>query len=267
MWKMTATPWCSNELQHRVELGVGEGPAIDRADRDHRRGYPGRRKGGQLGVEPVRVAERDMADRVEPTSSRRPDPLHGPAVPRFHVGQLRVQTVFERAHPEQTEIREHESLVDSLVSHQVDPGTGVTIVSRERVEGNSRRQPRTLPEAPCAHRHDVAGRVDLRQVDVRAIGSGQPRITQSVLLNPDRQVPPPLGKMLRPQRARLDEVGIGIDHGFRHRGQRREGPRRACVVPWPDMASRGARAYSAVSRQGEGRWTDPGPAGAWPSSH
>ena len=171
-----------------------------------------------------------MADGVEPTSPRRADPLHGPAVPRLHVGQLGIQLVFEGAHPEQPEIREHEGLVDSLLVHQVDPGAGVVIVGRQCLEGNIRRESRTLPDPSCAHRHDVPGRVDLRQVDVRAVGGGQPCIAQGVPLNANGQVPARLGKVRCPQRIRFEEMGIGIDHDSWHSASVEKDTAAACAL-------------------------------------
>lgn len=196
-----------------VEVGVGQRPAVDRADRDHRRRDAAGGQRRQLTIEPSGVTQRDVSDGVQPPCTGGAHAADRPPVPGPHVGQLGRRPVLERPDPEQPEVGEHDRLVDALLVHLRQPSHRVAVVDRDGiVVADVGWEAPALALAAGAHRHDVARRVRLGQVDAPPVGRSQPGVAEVVVLDPHSQVPFTAIEVVGPEGAGLEEVRVGVDH-------------------------------------------------------
>ena len=104
-----------------VVVRVGERPAVHRRRGDHPEPHAGARQSGELGLQPVGVAQREVGHGME-TALAVGDDRRAPTVPGGHVGGERGQVRREPTLPQQTEVGEEDGTVETHLRDLSDTG-------------------------------------------------------------------------------------------------------------------------------------------------
>ena len=125
-----------------------------------------------------------------------------------------AEILVERALPQQTEVREHDGLVDAHLGETIGARRRVPVVAREVVVvARLGREAGADAFAAVAQLAREAGVLHVDRPEL-AIGSpAQPRIAELVVDDAQHVVAVTRVDVVEPRRARLVEVLVGVDHG------------------------------------------------------
>ena len=193
-----------------VEVRMGEGPTVDRGGGDHGQAHAGRVEILQLPAQPVGVPKGQVGHGMQPSGPLL-DHRGAPPVPGRHVRREGAERAGQRPLPEEAEVREQDGFVDPHGIEAPDPGPRLPEVGGQRlVVDVVGRLPRPAPTVQLADRRGVPRDLDVGRPDP-ATGPGQPGMTEVVVDDGQRVVPPGRLDVVGPERAGLVEVLVDID--------------------------------------------------------
>ena len=181
--------------------------------RDHRQVHARALETGELTLEPAVVAQRHVRDGVHAPAS-----VGGyrsaPTVPRSHVRGERTEILVERAFPEQTEVGEHNRLVDAHLGETIGTRRRIPVVPRQVVVvARFGRKPGADALAALTELAREAGMLHVDRAELAVRSPAEPRVAELVVDDAQRVVAVTRIDVVEPRRARLVEVLVGVDHG------------------------------------------------------
>ena len=185
-------------------------PTVDRCRCDHRQLHAGGLERCELRGGPVRIAQREVGDGMQPTTRVRDD-RRAPSVPRRHVRGERRQRRRQPPLPQQAEVREAHRLVEPDLVEPLHARAWTPIRIRERVVVDVRRAAAAAQVATViAVALDVSGQVHVGQLDP-ATAPRHPREAVLVIDELERVVALRRVDVLCPHPPWLVQVLIAVD--------------------------------------------------------